>query len=308
MKGRSSRLRALLDYTPVSFMIEAHNAISARIVEEAGFPGIWASSFCTSAAMGLRDCNEASTTQILDVVELMVDSTSIPILVDGDTGFGNFNNARLFVRKLCQRGASGICIEDAPFPNRNSLISGGHQLVAIDEFCGKIKACKDSQLDDAFVLIARCEALVAKHNLSEALLRAEAYIEAGADAILIHSNQPTWVEVRDFCLAWANHAPVVIVPTTYQQTSVASYSEAGVSLVIWANHTLRAAVLAMRAVCSILAEGQNPAALTTMLASIEDLFSLTNLNELLRSEEKYTRLAKQNGERKSNLSSGCSSR
>ena len=134
--------------------MEAHNGISAKIVEQAGFKGIWASGLSISAALGVRDNNEASWTQILEVLEFMSDATNVPILVDGDTGHGNFNNMRRFVKKLCQRNIAGVCIEDKIFPKTNSFIEQNQPLATIEEFCGKIKAGKDSQIDESFSIIA----------------------------------------------------------------------------------------------------------------------------------------------------------
>ena len=120
--NRFQALRQLLLSPDLSFLMEAHNGLSAKIVEEAGFQGIWASGLSISASLGVRDNNEASWTQVLEVLEFMADATSIPILVDGDTGFGNFNNVRRLVRKLCERGVAGVCIEDKLFPKTNSFI------------------------------------------------------------------------------------------------------------------------------------------------------------------------------------------
>ncbi|MEK6297312.1 MAG: isocitrate lyase/phosphoenolpyruvate mutase family protein, partial [Paraburkholderia tropica] len=133
--------------------------------------------------------NEASWTQVVDNLEFMADASDLPILLDGDTGYGNFNNVRRLVRKLEQRGIAGVCIEDKVFPKTNSFIGGEAQPLAdIDEFCGKIKAGKDSQTDENFSIVARVEALIAGWGMDEALKRAEAYRLAGADAILIHSK------------------------------------------------------------------------------------------------------------------------
>ena len=186
--SKTSKLKNLLKTQELDFIIEAHNGISARIAEEAGFKGIWASGLALSAQYGVRDNNEASWTQIVDMVEFMADVTSIPILLDGDTGYGNFNNMRRLVRKLEQRGIAGVCIEDKLFPKKNSFISGEKQELAdIDEFCGKIAAGKDSHLDPNFCIVARVEAYIAGWETKEAIRRAEAYHKAGADAILIHS-------------------------------------------------------------------------------------------------------------------------
>ncbi|WP_187513519.1 isocitrate lyase/phosphoenolpyruvate mutase family protein, partial [Pantoea eucalypti] len=135
----------MLVSSDLEFLMEAHNGLSARIVREAGFKGIWASGLAISAQFGVRDNNEASWTQVVDVLEFMADASDLPILLDGDTGYGNFNNVRRLVKKLEQRGIAGVCLEDKQFPKTNSFIGGERQpLAEIDEFCGKIKAGKDS--------------------------------------------------------------------------------------------------------------------------------------------------------------------
>src|SRR5260370_11532186 len=245
-RGRAAALRAEI-YSPfMTFLMEAHSGLSAKIVEEAGFPGIWASGLSVSASLGLRDSNEASWTQVREVLEYMAESTELPILVDGDTGHGNFNNVRRLVRKLCERRIAGVCIEDKVFPKTNSFVGEAQPLAEIDEFCGRIKAGKDSQTDDDFVLVARVEALISGRGMNEALRRAEAYHAAGADAILIHSKQPTAAEIFAFAEHWRNRSPLVIVPTMYYATPTELFRQAGISTVIWANHLLRASVTAMR--------------------------------------------------------------
>jgi len=207
---RCAALRRELTSRELSFLMEAHNGLSAKLVEEAGFPGIWASGLAISAALGVRDNNEASWTQVLDILEFMADATTLPILVDGDTGYGNFNNVRRLVRKLCQRGIAGVCIEDKLFPKTNSFLRAERQPLAdMEEFVGKIKAGKDSQTDPDFVVVARIEALIAGWGLAEALKRAEAYHLAGADAILIHSRQSSPAEIFAFLAEWGGRAPVV---------------------------------------------------------------------------------------------------
>ncbi len=187
---------------------------SARIVEESGFKGIWASSLTLAASLGVRDNNEASWTQILDLVEFMNDHVSIPILLDGDTGYGNFNTVRRLVRKLEQKTIAGLCIEDKLFPKTNSFIGGERQPLAdIEEFCGKIKAAKDMQMYEDFVVVARTEAFIAGWGLDEALRRARAYAEAGADAILVHSKLRNPKDLFAFLEKWNRERPIVIVPT-----------------------------------------------------------------------------------------------
>lgn len=130
----------MLQSRHLEYIMEGHNALSARIVQESGFKGVWASGLGISAQLGLRDSNEASWTQVLDVVEFMSDSCDLPILLDADTGFGNFNNARKLVRKLEQYGIAGACIEDKLFPKTNSLLDNRRQELACPhEFSLKIK-------------------------------------------------------------------------------------------------------------------------------------------------------------------------
>src|SRR5689334_6528075 len=134
---KTAQLRALIESDELEFVMEAHNGLAARIVEEAGFKGIWGSGLSMSAAMGVRDNNEASWTQVLEVLEFMSDATTIPILLDGDTGYGNFNNMRRLVKKLEQRDIAGVCIEDKLFPKTNSFVGEAQPLADMEEFCGK---------------------------------------------------------------------------------------------------------------------------------------------------------------------------
>jgi phosphoenolpyruvate phosphomutase len=286
-RSRAAALRAELTSPELSFLMEAHDGLSAKIVEEAGFRGVWASGLAISAAMGVRDSNEASWTQVLEVLEFMSDATTIPILVDGDTGYGNFNNMRRLVKKLCQRQIAGVCIEDKLFPKTNSFIGDGQPLAEIEEFCGKIKAGKDSQTDPDFTVVARIEALISGWGLDEALRRAEAYHEAGADAVLIHSKAPTADEVFAFAREWAQRCPVVIVPTMYPDTDADEFRAAGISTVIWANHNLRAAISAMREVSRAVQQSESVAKVERRIASVRDVFDLAGNSELAEAEKRY---------------------
>ncbi|MGB5292343.1 MAG: isocitrate lyase/phosphoenolpyruvate mutase family protein, partial [Lysobacterales bacterium] len=127
MLQKTTQLRNLLNSGHTDFILEAHNGLSARIVEEAGFKGIWGSGLALSAQQAVRDNNELSWTQVVEQLEFMTDVTSIPILLDGDTGYGDFNNMRRLVRKLGQIGVGGVCIEDKLFPKTNSFIQGEAQ-------------------------------------------------------------------------------------------------------------------------------------------------------------------------------------
>ncbi len=286
--NNTTAFRRLLDEPGTVFICEAHNALSARIVEEAGFPAIWASGLTISAQAGLRDNNEASWTQVLDHLEFMSDAVTIPILVDGDTGHGNFNNFRRLVQKLEQRGVAAVCIEDKCFPKTNSFLRGTRQpLAAIDEFSGKIKAGKDVQLDPDFTIIARIEAFIAGWGLDEALRRAEAYHAAGADAVLIHSARATPDEVLAFKAAWGDRCPVVIVPTKYYATPTAVFESAGFSIVIWANHILRSSIAAMRQTAERLHRERSLVAIEDGIVSVAEVFRLQGEGELAEQEGRY---------------------
>ena len=284
---KARRLREMLSSQSLEFLMEAHNGISSKIVEEAGFSGIWASGLSISAGYGVRDSNEASWTQVLEMLEFMSDATSIPILVDGDTGYGNFNNLRRAVQKLCQRQIAGICIEDKLFPKTNSFIGENQPLAEIEEFCGKIKAGKDSQTNDDFCLIARVEALISGWGMLEALKRAQAYYAAGADGILIHSKNSDGEEILNFLKEWGDRCPVIIVPTTYYATPTDRFRMAGTSIIIWANHNLRASISAMREVSRQIYREQSLSGVEGMITPVKDIFELVENAELARAEKVY---------------------
>ena len=286
--SRCTALREQIFAPELNFLMEAHNGISAKIAEEAGFKGLWASGLTISTSLGLRDSNEASWTQVLDVLEYMADATTLPILVDGDTGYGNFNNVRRLVKKLCDTHIAGVCIEDKLFPKTNSFIGERQPLADMDEFCGRIKAGKDSQTDDDFVLVARVEALISGHSMEEALLRAEAYHAAGADAILIHSKRSTATEILEFTERWANRAPLVIVPTMYSMnTPTQVFRDAGISTIIWANHNMRSAISAMRETSRQIFEDQSLHEVEGRVVPVKEIFRLVGNAELEAAERRY---------------------
>lgn len=288
MLRKTTQLKNLLQSEKLEFLMEAHNGLSAKIVEEAGFKGIWGSGLSISAAMGVRDNNEASWTQILEILEFMSDATSIPILLDGDTGYGNFNNLRRLVKKLEQRGVAGVCIEDKQFPKKNSFIDGHTQPLAdIEEFCGKIKAAKDAQKDNDFVVISRVEAFIAGWGLSEALKRAEAYHHSGADGILIHSSLRVPDEILAFKQEWGDRCPVIIVPTKYYTTPTQVFRDYKFSIAIWANQTLRAAITEMQKIVNKLSRQENLLDAEESIIPVSEVFRLQGCLELQEAEKLY---------------------
>lgn len=285
---KTRQFRMLLQSEQLEFICEAHNGLSAKIVEEAGFAGIWASGLSISAQFGVRDNNEASWTQVLEDLEFMSDATKVPILLDGDTGYGNFNNMQRLIRKLEQRNIAAVCIEDKLFPKTNSFLKGDAQPMAdMQEFCGKIKAGKDAQVDPDFCIIARVEAFICGWGLAEALRRAEAYHQAGADGILIHSALSVPDEILAFKREWGHRCPVVIVPTKYYSTPTDVFRQHGFSMVIWANHMLRAAVSTMQKTARALKQSENLLSIEDKVAPVSEIFRLQNAAELLEAEERY---------------------
>lgn len=287
---KAKALKALLTSKDLSFLMEAHNGLSARIVEEAGFKAIWASGLSISAQMGLRDSNEASWTQVCAVAEMMSDATAVPILIDADTGYGSFNNARMLVRKLEKIGVAGACVEDKLFPKTNSLLDTkrAQPLADMAEFALKIRAMKDTQTDDNFCVVARVESFIAGWPVEEALRRATAYAEAGADAVLIHSKRADSSDIDAFMAHWDKSlAPVVIVPTKYPAVPMSHFTDLGISSVIWANHNLRSSITAMQETTREIFEKQSLVDVEARVAPVKEVFRLQRLQELQEAEERF---------------------
>ncbi len=288
LESNSKKLRELLESPRVEQILEAHNSLSATIVEEAGISGLWASSLTLSCAAGLRDNSELTMTEVLDVLETITARANIPILFDGDTGYGQFSHFQQLVRKLCLRRVGGVCIEDKIFPKTNSFLRSESQpLAPVEEFAGKLRAGKDAQTDSDFVVVARTEALIVGLDTAAAIDRAERYVEAGADAILIHSKERTFGQVQDFMSKWSGRAPVVCVPTTYYSTPMEAFDQAGISLVIWANHMLRAGIGAMQNVANEIGQKGTARDLEDAIAPVKEVFRLQDADGLLAGEKVY---------------------
>jgi phosphoenolpyruvate phosphomutase len=284
----AARFRELLYGPELAFVMEAHDGMSARIAESEGFEALWASGFSISSSLGVRDSNEASWTQLLDVVQVMTENTNVPVVVDGDTGHGDFNTARRFVRRAERAGAAAVCLEDKQFPKMNSFVGDDHALADVGEFCGKLQACKEAQDDAAFTLIARTEAMIAGHGVEEALRRAEAYRLAGADAVFVHSRRRDAGEIMAFTQAWEGRLPVVIAPTTYAAaTPTDDFRRGGISAVIWANHAMRAALAAIRRVCRAIRATEGVVDLGLELASLSEVFALMQYEDLEADEQRF---------------------
>lgn len=288
-KGR--QLRDRMASSGLAHVMAAHSPLSARLAEEAGFDGLWASGFELSALYGLADVSLISMTQHLEMLRAMAEQSSLPIVADIDTGFGNAVNVVHAIRQYERAGAAAVVIEDKSFPKVTSLVADGRQdLVRIEEFQGKIAAALATRIDPDFLVIARTEALIAGLGEEEALKRAQAYEEAGADMILVHSKQKTPAEVESFVRAWAGKAPIVLVPTAYPELDAGRIKALGkIRMVIYGNHAIRAAVTAMKDIFArILADG-GIHRVNGDIVSVEEVFRLQRMDQVKETEKRFLR-------------------
>ncbi|HTZ76299.1 MAG TPA: phosphonopyruvate hydrolase [Stellaceae bacterium] len=287
----SRNLRERLAASELLQVMAAHSPLSARLAAEAGFDGIWASGFELSALYGLPDISLLSMTQHLEMVRAMAEQCDLPIVADIDTGFGNALNVIHAVRQYERAGAAAVVIEDKTFPKVTSLVAGGRQeLLRTEEFQGKIAAALATRQSADFLVIARTEALIAGLGQAEALKRAAAYEEAGADLVLVHSKSKTPDEIESFVRAWTGGARLVLVPTAYPELDAGRIRALGkVAMVIYGNHAIRAAVTAMQQVFArIRADGgiQN---VSRDIVSVEEIFRLQGMDRVQADEKRFLR-------------------
>ncbi|MEP1094379.1 MAG: phosphoenolpyruvate mutase [Cyclobacteriaceae bacterium] len=256
---RRRLLRRLIESKDIVRVLEAHNGISGLIVEETTFEAegeirefdaLWVSSLTDSTAKGKPDTEYVDRTSRFQTIGDILDVTTKPIILDGDTG-GVTEHFALLVKNLDRLGISAVIIEDKVGLKRNSLFGTDvkQELDTIEGFCEKINAGKKAQMTDDFMIIARLESLIADQGMDDALARAKAYIEAGADAIMIHSRHKDGSEIMEFMKNYQEFeykVPVVSVPSSYNHFTEEELAEAGFNVVIYANHLLRAAFPAMK--------------------------------------------------------------
>jgi phosphoenolpyruvate phosphomutase len=270
--------RALRRSTP-ALLLEAHNAVSARIASEAGADGIWASSLTLSSSFGYPDDESLPLARAMEMLASIVAHSSVPVLVDADTGSCGRRDVTATVKGLTQIGAAGVTFEDKMAPKCNSLVPGGrHELASIDAFTERIRAAKHAQADPGFVVVARTEALIAGASRHEAMRRATAYVDAGADAVLVHSKAPTFDEVAGFLAEWDRDVPVLCVPTTFGGTPPDAFATAGVAGVIWANHLMRAAVEAMQQTAREIVRQRSASTVEARISPVPELWRLQQVS------------------------------
>jgi phosphonopyruvate hydrolase len=287
----ANRLKDKLAASDLVTLMSAHNPLSARLAEEAGFDGIWASGFELSAAYGVPDASLLSLTQHLDMTRAIVEQVAVPVVADIDTGYGNAINVLHVVSAYAAAGSAAIVMEDKLFPKDTSLLAGGRQeLVRIEEFQGKIEAARAAGGAHDLIVIARTEALIADLGLDEALKRGMAYAEAGADMLLVHSRRKTPNEIVAFTERWQGPIPLVIVPTAYPDLTEAKVRALGkIRIVIYANHAVRAAVSAMRQVFAQIRLDGGIHNVDRQIASVEDIFELQRVPAMKAAEKTYLR-------------------
>jgi phosphoenolpyruvate phosphomutase len=285
---KAEKLRKLFEGKDLIRIAGAHNGLTAKLVEQAGFEGVWASSLEMSASRAVPDANILTMKDYFEMANNMNESVSIPVVVDVDTGYGNSTNVMHMVKKFESAGIAGIVMEDKLFPKQNSLLEGGRQeLASIPEFVGKIMAAKNAQQNKDFMVFARIEALIAGWGHEEALRRARAYAEAGADGIFIHSKQKNPKEILDFIKAWDIKIPLILCPTSYKLMVSQIKKLKKVKMVIFANAGLRAAVQAEKEVLRKLNQTGDLKKVEKEIAPMAEIFELQGTSAMKEEEKKY---------------------
>ncbi len=284
---RRSRLKKLLSYKPCLSVMEAHDGLTGLLVEKTRvetangtrqFDAIWVSSLCDSTAKGKPDIELVDMTSRLNTIEEIMEVTTKPIVLDGDTG-GQIEHFVYNVQTMERLGVSAVIIEDKKGLKKNSLFGTGAGQVQddIEAFCQKITAGKNAQKSKDFMIIARCESLILGMGQEDALKRCHAYVKAGADGIMIHSVQKTPDEIFAFCQAFRRDdpkTPIVVVPTTYNTTTEDELAAHGINMVIHANHLIRSAFPAMQKTAQTILEHGRSYEVNDMCMSIKEILGL----------------------------------
>jgi phosphoenolpyruvate phosphomutase len=285
---RMKRLRRLIEAKPIVRILESHSGLTGLIAENTyvevnnvkrEFDGMWASSLTDSTSKGKPDIEAVDLTTRLHGLNDALEVTTKPFIYDGDTG-GKIEHFVFTVRTLERLGVSAIIIEDKVGLKKNSLF--GTDAIqtqdSIEGFCNKIKAGKNAQITDDFMIISRCESLIAGKSVEDALERCFAYVEAGVDGVMIHSKEKTGEDIKEFCQRFRQkypNVPIVVVPTTYNQITEDELASWGVNVVIYANHMLRSAYPAMlNCAKSILMHGRSKEAAADYCMPIKEILEL----------------------------------
>lgn len=285
---RTKRLNYLLEKKKKLVIVSAGDAITAKLIEEAEFDGIWVSGFEASARLGLADNGCITMTEMLNAAKTIVDATSLPVLVDVDNGYGGLHNFVRTVKEFEKIGCSGVCVEDNIFPKINSLWGGKIPLLPMEEHGAKIRAGKDAQKTNDFVIIARTEALIRSYGMEEAIKRAEYYVKSGADMILIHSRESTGKEALEIPKYWKSKIPLVIVPTKFPQLTNKQLFDGGFSVIVLANQTERVKIKSIRESLKTIKKYDCVYPIEKELsATLDDMRDLTPIREVEEIDQRY---------------------
>lgn len=284
---RRARLRRLLKLCPIVKTIEVHSGLTGLIAEKtivaneqglAQFDAMWISSLCDSTLRGKPDIELVDMTSRFRTINEIMEVTTKPIIFDGDTG-GMIEHFVYTVRSLERMGVSAVIIEDKIGLKKNSLFGTEVKQTQdnIEHFCAKIKAGKNAQLTDDFMIIARIESLILEAGLDDALKRANEYVKAGSDAIMIHSRKKDPAEIYEFCDKFREqdkNTPIVVVPTSFNEASENELASHGVNIVIYANQLTRAAFPAMENAAKEILKYHRTKEIDNKLMPIKDIISL----------------------------------
>ena len=284
---RRKRLRQIIGLRPIVKAIEVHSGLTGLIAEKTivendgdldQFDAMWISSLCDSTAKGKPDIELVDMTSRFRTIDDVMEVTTKPIVFDGDTG-GLVEHFVYTVRSLERMGVSAIIIEDKVGLKKNSLFGTEVEQTqaTIEEFCRKIRAGKEVQLTDEFMIIARIESLILEQGMDDAIARARAYVEAGADGIMIHSRRKEPDEILTFCDIFRSEdkvTPIVVVPTSFNTIYESELAEHGVNLVIYANQLTRSAFPAMEETAKSILKYHRAKEVDDTLMSIKNIISL----------------------------------
>jgi phosphoenolpyruvate phosphomutase len=272
-------LRDLVAGPDIVRLMGAHNALGALVAQRAGFHGIWSSGLELATSRGVPDAGVITMAEQLAAAASMASAVSVPVLADCDTGYGDVAET---VRAFDAAGVAGICVEDKCWPKLNSFAAGPQDLVSIEQFTRTIREAKAAQRTAGFVLVARTESLVAGHDPADALERARAYADAGADAVLLHSRERRPDKLFDVIARWDGRAALAVVPTTYYTTSAAELQRLGVRIVIYANQGIRSALTAMERTCAEILRTGSSSSVESQIASVDSVLDLSGTSAVAR--------------------------
>ena len=286
-ESRRGKLKKLLSLKKTIRIMEAHNGLSALIVENTqvqkdekinSFDGMWVSSLTDSTAKGKPDIELVDMTSRINTINEIMEVTTKPIILDGDTG-GLIEHFVFNIKTIERLGVSAIIIEDKIGLKKNSLFGTEVEQTqdSIEHFCEKLHAGKNALKTEEFMIIARIESLILKQGMEDALSRAKAYIKAGADGIMIHSREKQPDEIFEFCdkfREFAPEIPLVVVPTSYNQVYEEELSAKGVNIIIYANHLIRSAYPAMQETAKLILENERSKEVDDKCLSIKEILTL----------------------------------